>query len=84
MKKVALFRMVIALSLMSFTELKEEKTTSEELFSPECFETASFWTDWKKACNEFTTYGAECDYWVLMYEDCESQSNNDEFQFQPF
>ncbi|NCT19312.1 MAG: hypothetical protein GW771_13910 [Flavobacteriia bacterium] len=84
MKKAALFSMVIALSLMSFTKLKVEKTTPEELFSPECFETANTWTDWKKGCAGFEEYIDEYNYWVLMYEDCESQSNNDEFQFPPF
>jgi hypothetical protein len=80
MKKVILSG-VMMLFLMSFTNKSENENIVEEIFSPECFEYADNWTSWKSNCASFTTDLDEYNYWVIQYDDCERNSNYDEFQF---
>lgn len=79
MKKVALFSLVIALSLMSFTKNNFEDNI---LFSPECFQYADIQTA-IRPCG-FDSYEDEHNYWIQQYEDCENVTEYDEFQFPPF
>ena len=79
MKKVIL-SFAMMLILMSFTKSSNIQD-KEELFSPECFEYADRWTKWRDAHIPFKSVPAIYDYWVIQYDDCESQSNNDAFQF---
>lgn len=80
MKKIFLTG-ALMLFLMSFTNKSENEIIVEETFSPECFEFADYWTSWKNNCISFATDLHEFNYWEQMYNDCESVTNNDEFQF---
>lgn len=82
MKKILLSG-VIMLFLMSFTSKKEIESQKEEIFSPECFETANNLANAHQISYPNSSYEANHAVFEYWYDFCEYFENNDEFQFPP-
>lgn len=80
MKKLIL-GMIVMFSLMSFTTKNEDIRSRKVLFSPWCFEYADgFASAWSED-NPTASYEDEYNTFLQEYDDCESKTNNPQFQF---